>query len=85
MRIICKKGYKTITDFYADIANEFLDPNDIIKQFLELQKKEQDQEEHTPQSVENYIVSDATAAESLAKKIAETKGVKSVQRNFSKA
>ena len=53
MRLIKKKGYKTITDFYADIANEKLDINTFIDQYLELEKKEQELVE-VDRSVENY-------------------------------
>ncbi|MCL1933924.1 MAG: HD domain-containing protein [Candidatus Azobacteroides sp.] len=54
MRLIKKKGYKTVTDFYADIADEKLDVNAIIDQYLELEKKEQESAEHPDRSVENY-------------------------------
>ncbi|MDR2057118.1 MAG: HD domain-containing protein [Dysgonamonadaceae bacterium] len=54
MRIIKKKGYKNITDFYADIADGNLDVNTIIDQYLELEKKEQEASEHVDRSVENY-------------------------------
>jgi len=54
MRLIKKKGYKTVTDFYADIATEKLDVNAIIDQYLELDKKEQELSEHLDRSVENY-------------------------------
>jgi len=54
MRLIKKKGYKTVTDFYADIANEKSDVNTVIDQYLELEKKEQESAEHIERSVENY-------------------------------
>jgi GTP pyrophosphokinase len=54
MRLIKKKGYKTVTDFYADIATERLDVNTIIDQYLEQEKKEQEAAEHIDRSVENY-------------------------------
>jgi GTP pyrophosphokinase len=54
MRFIKKKGYKTVTDFYADIATEKLDVNTIIDQYLELEKKEQETSEPIDRSVENY-------------------------------
>jgi GTP pyrophosphokinase len=54
MRLIKKKGYKTVTDFYADIAVERLDINTIIDQYLEQEKKEQEVAEHIDRSVENY-------------------------------
>jgi len=54
MRLMKKKGYKTVTDFYADIATEKLDVNTIIDQYLELEKKEQEMTEPVDRSVENY-------------------------------
>ncbi len=54
MRLMKKKGYKTVTDFYTDIANEKLDVNSIIDQYLDLDKKEKDQGEHSERSIENY-------------------------------
>ncbi|MDR1720167.1 MAG: RelA/SpoT family protein [Dysgonamonadaceae bacterium] len=54
MRLIKKKGYKTVTDFYADIANERLDVNTVIDQYLELEKKETELQEHSERSLENY-------------------------------
>jgi GTP pyrophosphokinase len=54
MRLIKKKGYKNVTDFFADIATEHLDVNSIIDQYLELEKKEQETAEHIDRSVENY-------------------------------
>ncbi|MCC8145072.1 MAG: RelA/SpoT family protein [Bacteroidales bacterium] len=53
MRLIKKMGYKTVTNFYADIANEHLDVNTVIDQYQEQEKKEQEAE-HTERSVENY-------------------------------
>jgi len=54
MRLIKKKGYKTVTNFYSDIAAEKLDVNAVIDQYLELEKKEQELAEHIDRSVENY-------------------------------
>ncbi|MDR0611960.1 MAG: RelA/SpoT family protein [Dysgonamonadaceae bacterium] len=55
MRLIKKKGFKTVTDFYAEIAGDRLDVNTVIDQYLELEKKELELEQHTDRSVENYI------------------------------
>ncbi|MDD4516222.1 TGS domain-containing protein, partial [Massilibacteroides sp.] len=56
MRYIKKKGYKTVTDFYLDISEERLDPNQIIDQYIELDKKEKEAMEHTEvRSAEDYI------------------------------
>lgn len=56
MRYIKKKGYKTVTDFYLDISEERLDPNQIIDQYIELEKKEREAAEHIEvRSAEDYI------------------------------
>jgi GTP pyrophosphokinase len=57
MRLIKKLGFKTITDFYIKIAEESLDVNTVIDQYLELEKKETEQHErHETVSAENYVV-----------------------------
>ncbi len=53
MRVIKKKGYKTVTDFYADIASEKLDINTFIDQYIDFEKKDSEQE-HADRSVENF-------------------------------
>ena len=56
MRLIKKKGYKTVTDFYADIADEKLEVNSVIDQYIELEKREEELAAgHSDRSVENYI------------------------------
>ena len=55
MRLIKKKGFKTVTDFYAEIAGDRLDVNTVIDQYSELEKKELELEQHTDRSVENYV------------------------------
>ena len=63
MRLMKKKGYKTVTDFYIDIASEKLEINSLIDQYLELDKKETP--EHSDRSLENYhavIPSEETTA-----------------------
>lgn len=40
MRYIKKKGYKTVTDFYLNLAEERLDANNVIDEYLELARKE---------------------------------------------
>lgn len=55
MRLIKKKGFKTVTDFYAEIAGDRLDVNTVIDQYSELEKRELELEQHTDRSVENYI------------------------------
>ena len=40
MRLIKKMGYKIVTEFYQDIADEKLDANQILDKFIELKKKD---------------------------------------------
>ena len=40
MRYIKKKGFKTVTDFYIEIAEERLDPNNVIDEYQEFVRKE---------------------------------------------
>ena len=40
MRYIKKKGFKTVTDFYIDLAEERLDLNTIISEYLELVQRD---------------------------------------------
>lgn len=56
MRMIKKLGFKTITDFYIKIAEESLDINSVIDQYVELEKKETEQHDrHEAVSAENYV------------------------------
>lgn len=65
MRYIKKKGYKTVTDFYVDIAEEHLDPNVAIDEYLELIRKETEQQEHpAARSAEEFVTT--TEAEEIA-------------------
>ena len=65
MRYIKKKGYKTVTDFYVDIAEERLDPNVIIDEYLDLIRKETEQQEHlVARSAEEFVTT--TKAEEIA-------------------
>jgi GTP pyrophosphokinase len=48
MRYIKKKGYKTVTDFYLDIAAEKLDFNQVLEEYAELERKEKESSE-TPE------------------------------------
>lgn len=55
MRLIKKLGYKTVTEFYQDIANETKDANDVIEKYLELKKKEtENREDIVYRSAENF-------------------------------
>ena len=65
MRYIKKKGYKTVTDFYLAISDERLDPNRVIEDYLELERKEKEGgEAGEVRSAENFVV--ATEAEEIA-------------------
>lgn len=56
MRYIKKKGFKTVTDFYVEIAEERLDPNQVIDEYLEQLRRETETNEHTEvRSAEEYI------------------------------
>jgi len=56
MRYIKKKGYKTVTDFYIDIAQEKLDVNTAIDECIRFDQKEKEPPEHTEtRSAEEYV------------------------------
>lgn len=57
MRYIKRKGFKTVTDFYVEIANERLDPNLVLDEYQELLRKETETNEHVegPKSAESYV------------------------------
>ncbi|MDH6535105.1 bifunctional (p)ppGpp synthetase/guanosine-3',5'-bis(diphosphate) 3'-pyrophosphohydrolase [Parabacteroides sp. 52] len=57
MRYIKKRGYKTVTDFYMEMAEERLDPNDVIEDYLEMVRKETEGSDHhgETRSAEGYI------------------------------
>jgi GTP pyrophosphokinase len=42
MRLIKKMGYKTVTLFYQDIADEKLDANTVLDRFVEMKRQEQE-------------------------------------------
>jgi GTP pyrophosphokinase len=57
MRYIKKKGYKTVTDFYIAISEEHLDPNQVIEDYLELERKEKETNESAEViSAGNFVV-----------------------------
>jgi GTP pyrophosphokinase len=66
MRLIKKMGYKTVTDFYAAIAQDYLDVNTVIDHYLEQEKKEQELPEPGNRSVENYYA--PTPGEEITRK-----------------
>lgn len=56
MRYIKKKGFKTVTDFYIEIAEDRLDPNNVIDEYLDLVRKETEaNERQETRSAEEYI------------------------------
>lgn len=61
MKLIKRLGYKMMSDFYQDIADEKLDVNNILDKYVELQKKESDttHEDLTPRSAEGYSMQQA--------------------------
>lgn len=57
MRLIKKNGFKTVTDFYVKIADESLDVNNVIDQFLELGRKEAElHDKHETVSAGSYVI-----------------------------
>jgi len=61
MRLIKKLGYKTVTLFYQDIANEKLDANQILDKFVEMKKKETEtSNEVIYRSAEGYSIQQPT-------------------------
>ena len=56
MRYIKKKGFKTVTDFYVEIAEERLDVNHVIDEYVEQVKKESEpSERQETRSAEEFI------------------------------
>lgn len=69
MRLIKKLGFKTVTDFYIKIAEETLDVNNVIEQYLALEKKETEQhEKYEVVSAENYIPQQAAPVKESSSK-----------------
>ncbi|MFR9165321.1 MAG: RelA/SpoT family protein [Dysgonomonas sp.] len=57
MRLIKKMGFKTVTDFYVKIAEESLDINNVIDQYVDLEKKEAEiRDKHEITSAENFTI-----------------------------
>lgn len=55
MHVITKLGFKFVTDFYKSLADETTDINEVIDMYVEMQKYDAGQAEHTPvRSAENY-------------------------------
>ena len=76
MRYIKKKGYKTVTDFYLDIAQEKLEPNDVIEEYLESIHKENEPSEASIRSAEEYVTTTEAA------EIATSKDVLVIDKNL---
>lgn len=56
MRLIKKLGFKTLTDFYVRIADETLDVNQFIDQYVDAEKKEAEvHEKYEATSAEKYV------------------------------
>ncbi|MEG1543131.1 MAG: TGS domain-containing protein [Tannerellaceae bacterium] len=55
MRYIKKKGFKTVTDFYLEIANERLDPNNVIDDYIEQERKEREGDHPEVRSAGDFI------------------------------
>lgn len=63
MRLIKKMGFKHVTDFYIKIANDSLDINSVIDQYVDLEKRENEiNEKHEVISAEGFVA--YTTAES---------------------
>lgn len=61
MRLIRKMGFKTVTDFYQNIADESTDINEVIDKYLDMQKRETEQrDEVTYRSAEGYNLQQAS-------------------------
>ena len=77
MRYIKKKGFKTVTDFYIEIAEERLDPNQVIDEFVEFSRKETEgNDRQEVRSAEEYI------ANTHADEKAESKDVLVIDKNL---
>lgn len=61
MQLIKKLRYKTVTDFYVDIAAEKMEVNWIIDRYLELENREEESRDaHLPVSAENFTMKPPT-------------------------
>ena len=57
MQLIKKLKYKTVTDFYVDIAAEKLDVNWVIDRYLELENRDgENRDGHLPVSAESFTL-----------------------------
>lgn len=68
MRLVKKLGFKNLTDFYVKIAEEALDANNVIDQYLQLEKKDvESQENHTIVSADKYVINKGADADKFSK------------------
>lgn len=68
MRLVKKLGFKHITDFYIKIAEDDLDPNYVIDQYLQQEKKEADlHEAHHVVSADKYVIHTDTEKEKISR------------------
>ncbi len=60
MRVIKKLGFKTVTDFYVDMAIGHLDVNNVIDLYVEMGRKDAEQKERSETvSAENFLMQPA--------------------------
>lgn len=68
MRLIKKKGYKTITDFYVALGEERLDTNNFIEEYLEFGRKEKEAADTVETvSAEHFVSSNLEIEEETSK------------------
>lgn len=67
MQLIKKLKYKTVTDFYADIASEKLDVNWVIDQYVEMGNRESAQKElFASTSADQFVLKETIKEESTS-------------------
>jgi len=67
MRYIKKKGFKTVTEFYLNIAEERLDVNSIIEEYLDIERREREAADHAEtRSAEQFTAMPAPAEKKTA-------------------
>lgn len=66
MQLIKRLKYKTVTDFYADIASEKLEINWVIDRYLELEAKESEPRDFTSTtSAESFVMKPSVVSQDL--------------------
>ncbi|MDR1330993.1 MAG: TGS domain-containing protein, partial [Tannerella sp.] len=67
MRYIKRKGFKNITDFYLEIAEERLDVGSVIEEYLDMERKEKEAATHTEtRSAEQFTAAPQTPEKGTA-------------------